>query len=395
MPPARPAIPLSQVARIVGGLFDTEIVRDLWVEATIVSLTAASSGHWYLQLREGDVSMKGAVWRSNAMRLRRPAEGVVVHLHGRVDFYSARGEVQLIIDDIREQGADAQALELERLMVMYGALTRRRPLPAFPRRIGIVTSRTGAALQDVLSTIQQRYPCVELVLAHCTVQGQSAPTEIEAALELLYGEPLDVILVVRGGGATEDLAAFNSQVVARAVLRSPVPVVSGVGHEVDTTLIDVVADVRAATPTYAAAAVTPNRTDVLQHLGNVRYTMQQHIGNRTNEYEMRLDDAAGRLGRAAPAQRITTLQQQLGYAENRLRRAISTQVQTLTARLERYADRLDALDPAAVLERGYTIVRNAEGHILRTALDTTPDQPLTIQFSDGVVAVTTTGAHHD
>lgn len=258
-----------------------------------------------------------------------------------------------------------------------------------------MTSRTGAALQDVRSTLTERYPCVEVVLAHSTVQGAGAPSEIEAALELLYGEALDVILVVRGGGASEDLAAFNSEIVAKAVLRSPIPVISGVGHEVDTTLIDVVADRRAATPTYAAAAATPDRREVIQHLVNLRYTMQQRLAARTTAYEMQLDDASGRLLRAAPAQRITTLQQQLGYAHNRLRRAMAQIVAHHTALLERNAARLDALDPAAVLERGYTIVRDNAGHVVRAAHETSPNQPLSIQFADGVVAVTTAGAAHD
>lgn len=382
--------PLSQVVQIVRSLLNDQLVQDIWIEATVVSFTVASSGHWYFSLKEGDVTMRGSCWRSVNARLRRPNEGAIVHLHGRVDFYGARSEVSFIIDDIREAGTDARAIELERLMTLYASLTRKRPLPAFPRRIGIATSRTGAALQDVLSTIQHRYPCVELVLAHCSVQGQSAPSEIEAALEQLYTEALDVILVVRGGGATEELGAFNSEIVAKAVLRSPVPVVSGVGHEVDTTLIDVVADVRAATPTYAAMTATPNRTDLLQHLANVRYTMALHVANAAAELEMRLDDASARLLRAAPAVRIATMHTQLGYASQRLQRAMTSIVQQRRAMLEQQAVRLDALDPAAVLERGYAIVRTADGAIIRSALGTPAHTPITIQYADGYLPARTT-----
>jgi exodeoxyribonuclease VII large subunit len=228
------------------------------------------------------------------------------------------------------------------------------------------------------------------VLAHCSVQGQSAPSEIEAALEQLYAEALDVILVVRGGGATEELGAFNSEIVAKAVLRSPVPVVSGVGHEVDTTLIDVVADVRAATPTYAAMTATPNRTDLLQHLANLRYTMALHVANAAAELEMRLDDASARLLRAAPAVRIATMHTQLGYASQRLQRAMTSIVQQRRAMLEQQAVRLDALDPAAVLERGYAIVRTADGAIIRSALGTPAHTPITIQYADGYLPARTT-----
>ena len=382
--------PLSHVALIVKSLLNDQLLHDIWVEATLVSINVATSGHWYLSLKEGDVTMRGSCWRTVNARLKRPTEGAIVHLHGRVDFYGARSEVSFIIDDIREAGTDARAIELERLMAHYATLTRKRPLPAFPQRIGIATSRTGAALQDVLSTIQNRYPCVELVLAHCSVQGQTAPSEIEAALDLLYGENLDVILVVRGGGSAEDLIAFNSEVVAKAVLRSPVPVVSGVGHEVDTTLIDIVADVRAATPTYAAATATPNRSDLLQHLANLRYTMTLHVGNTAAELEMRIDDATARLLRAAPAVRIATMHTQLGYASQRLHRAMQSIVQQRRALLEQHAVRIDALDPTAVLERGYAIVRRADGTIIRSALGTPPLTPITIQYADGYLPAHTT-----
>ncbi len=382
--------PLSHIAQIVKSLLNDQLLRDIWVEATIVSINKHSNGHWYISLAEGNVSMPATVWKSSAIRLTAPTPGSVVHLHGRIDFYQANAKVQFFIDDIRPIGTDARAIELERLMAHYATVTRKRPLPAFPRRIGIATSRTGAALQDVLSTIQNRYPCVELVLAHCSVQGQSAPSEIEAALELLYAEALDVILVVRGGGGSEDLAAFNSEVVAKAVLRSPVPVVSGVGHEVDTTLIDVVADVRAATPTYAAATATPNRTDLLQHLANLRYTMTLHVANTAAELEMRLDDASARLLRAAPAVRIATMHTQLGYASQRLHRAMRSIVQQRRALLEQQAVRIDALDPAAVLERGYAIVRTADGTIIRSALGTPAHTPITIQYADGYLPAHTT-----
>lgn len=388
----RPA-PLSHLAQLVKTVLNDELLKDIWVEASIVSLNQHSSGHWYLTLKEGDVSMPATVWKSSAIRLKAPAIGSVVHLHGRIDFYTANSKLQFIIDDISEIGTDLRALELERLMAQYAALTRKRPMVPFPRRIGVATSKTGAALQDIIATLQQRFPCVELVLAHCAVQGPGAPAEIEAALELLYAESLDVIIVARGGGSADDLSCFNSEIVAKAVLRSPVPVISGVGHEVDTTLIDVVADFRAATPTFAATKATPNRADLLERVANLSYTMQLRLETSVNERVMRVDDASARLLRAAPAQRINTMLQQLTYANQRLRRGMQTIMTQRSLQLERVADRLDALDPAAVLERGYAIVRSADGHIVRSATEPTPAAQLTIQFADGVIAVTTAGEH--
>jgi exodeoxyribonuclease VII large subunit len=241
-----------------------------------------------------------------------------------------------------------------------------------------------------LTTLTQRYPCVEVVFAHSPVQGTDAPTGIEAALEALYGEPLDVILVVRGGGASEDLAAFNSEIVARAMLRSPIPIISGVGHETDTTLADMVADVRAATPTAAAVKATPSQSELSQHLGNLRYTLDYHVANRCAEADMRLDEYAARLRRAAPAQRIAGYQQNLNYVNQKLQQALQQRLTALQNRVERGHDRLTALDPQAVLARGYAIVRDSAGNIIRSTQASHPQQAIHIQFADGQIDATVT-----
>jgi len=384
-------IALNDLANIIRDVLDNPLMSDIWVEAEVASFTQPASGHWYIGLKDGDTSMRAACWRGVNQRLKRPDVGALVHVHGRVDFYPLKGEVQLIIDAIHDVGTSASQAELARLVAQYQALTRHRPIPRFPQRIGIVTSKTGAALQDVLTTLNKRYACIEVVLCHTLVQGVEAPSAIEAALAALTTEPVDVILVVRGGGATEDLAAFNSEVVARAILRSPIPVITGIGHETDVTLADAVADLRAPTPTAAAIAAVPDRTELAQYVANLRYTLDVHMANRCSALEMRIDDASARLQRAAPATRITTARQQLDYAHQRLHRAIDQRLnaaQTLVA--QRHA-LLAALDPTAILQRGYAIVRNEQGTIIRSVQALQSQQPISIQLHDGTITATTEG----
>ncbi|MBM4412617.1 MAG: exodeoxyribonuclease VII large subunit [Chloroflexi bacterium] len=384
-------IALNDLANIIKDVLGNPLMSDLWVEAEIASFTQPTSGHWYIGLKDGDTTMRAACWRGVNQRLKRPEVGALVHMHGRVDFYTQKGEVQLIIDDIRDVGMSQSQAELERLIAQYQALTRQRPIPRFPRRIGIVTSKTGAALQDVLKTLNHRYPSVEVVLSHTLVQGADAPTAIEAALAALIPEPVDVILVVRGGGATEDLAAFNSEIVAKAILRSPVPVITGIGHEIDYSLADAVADLRAPTPTAAATAAVPDRAELLQHLTNLRYTLDVHMANSCTALEMRVDDASARLQRAAPATRITAARQQLDYAHQRLNRAIDQRLITAQNLVAQRHALLAALDPTAILQRGYAIVRDEQGTIVRSVQVVQPQQPIRIQLHDGTITATTKG----
>lgn len=375
------------IKNALGGLLDD----DIWIEAEVASFTQPTSGHWYIGLKDGDTTMRAACWRGINQRLKRPEVGALVHVHGRVDLYTQRGEVQLIIDNIHDVGMSQSQAELERLIAQYQALTRRRPIPRFPRCIGIVTSKTGAALQDVLKTLNNRYPSVEVILSHTLVQGTEAPTTIEAALAALIPEPVDVILVVRGGGAAEDLAAFNSEIVAKAILRTPVPVITGIGHEIDFSLADAVADLRAPTPTAAATAAVPDRIEVMQHLANLRYTLDVHMANSCTALEMRVDDASARLQRAAPATRIATALQQLEYAQQRLNRAIDQRISLANNQLAQYRTVLAALDPTAILQRGYAIVRDEHGAIVRSVQAVHPQQPISIQLHDGTIDATTKG----
>src|SRR5215210_2357791 len=241
-----------------------EILQDLWVEGEISNLSRPASGHWYFTLKEGDAQIRAACWKSYVARIPTlPTNGDAVLAHGRVSFYEAGGQLQLYVDMIRPAGVGLLHARFEELKARLDAEglfdpSRKRELPPLPRRIGLVTSPSGAALRDILNVLGRRYPLAEVLLSGCQVQGDGAAETIVEALFALYDQDVDVIIVARGGGSIEDLWAFNEEIVARAVFASPVPIISGVGHETDTTIIDYVADLRAPTPSAAAELAAPD-----------------------------------------------------------------------------------------------------------------------------------------
>jgi exodeoxyribonuclease VII large subunit len=253
---------VSQLNIYLRELLDAdEIVRDIWIEGEVSNFVRASSGHCYFTLKEGEAQIKSACWRSSVTRIpAMPGNGDAVLAHGRVAFYEAGGQIQLYVDMIRPAGVGllyARFEELKARLEIEGLfdLSRKRELPPLPTRIGIVTSPTGAALQDILKVLRRRYPLAVVVLAACQVQGAGAAETVVEALYALYQQNVDVIIVARGGGSAEDLWAFNEEIVARAIALSPVPVISAVGHETDVTIADFVADLRAPTPSAAAELV--------------------------------------------------------------------------------------------------------------------------------------------
>lgn len=286
---------VSELNTYLRELFDADdIVRDIWIEGEVSNFVRASSGHCYFTLKEGEAQLKSACWRSSVARIgTMPGNGDAVLAHGRVAFYEAAGQVQLYVDMIRPAGVGLLHARFEALKARLDAeglfdKSRKRPLPALPKRIGIATSPTGAALQDMLKVLRRRYPLAEVVLAPCQVQGESAADTVVEALYALYDQPVDVIIVARGGGSAEDLWTFNEEVVARAAFASPVPLISGVGHETDTTIIDYVADVRAPTPSAAAEIVAPDMAELAGAIDLLSERMQASMRHR-------LDDAASAL----------------------------------------------------------------------------------------------------
>jgi len=355
-----------------------EILQDLWVEGEISNLSRPASGHWYFTLKEGDAQIKAACWKSYVARIPTlPANGDAVLAHGRVSFYEAGGQLQLYVDMIRPAGVGLLHARFEELKARLDAeglfdLSRKRELPPLPRRIGLVTSPSGAALRDILNVLSRRYPLAEVLLAGCQVQGDGAAETVVDALYALYAQDVDVIIVARGGGSIEDLWAFNEEIVARAVFASPVPVISGVGHETDTTIIDYVADLRAPTPSAAAELVAPDvaaLADDLAVLGEqLGFAMRQQVeGARADLAELQR-----RLNQRSPIARLARDRQTLDELLRRAGAQLSHRVALQRARLEGGRAQLAALSPLATLERGYAIVRRAADEQVVTAPEQVP-----------------------
>lgn len=381
---------VSQLNTYLRDLLDADdLLRDVWVEGEISSFSRHFSGHCYFTLKEGETQIGAVMWKSVASRLTTlPANGDAVLAHGRVAFYEVRGQVQLYVDTLRPAGIGLLQAQFERLKEQLAAdglfdPSRKRSLPPLPHRIGIVTSPTGAALQDILTILRRRYPLAEVIVAPCQVQGVGAVDTIVDALYALYEADVDVIIVARGGGAAEDLWTFNDEQVARAVFASPVPVVSGVGHETDTTIIDFVADVRAPTPSAAAELVSPDMSALLDDIVQLRNRLDAAIAQRLQSARESVTHLTVRLDLRSPGSRIRRDRQRI---DELMRRAMLTLERRLTlahARLEGVRGRLEALSPLATLKRGYAVVQSATGTLITDADQVTPHDRVEIVVRNG------------
>ena len=370
-----------------------DILADVWIEGEVTSITWAKSGHVYFKLGDGEALIDAAMWRSHAQRqMVRPRVGDSIIVHGHIDYYSKQGRLQLIADVFEHQGQGILALEMERLRQKLEAEglfdeARKRPLPRFPRRIGVVTSDTGAVWHDIQTVARRRYPLAELVLVPASVQGPRAPVEIVAAIEFLCKiEHIDVMIVGRGGGSPEDLAPFNHESVARAIFASSVPIVSAVGHETDVSIADFVADVRAATPSAAAEIVLPDIAELRQELADTRDALIDEIEQHLADWQVALDQVQHRLSLQSPAAKVLRARESLGGLSARLAIATRSNLERRINRLSATSRLLDSLHPAHVLARGFAIVENPEtGRPVRRAVDL-PDRDVEVHFEDGRAA---------
>jgi len=370
-------------------------LRDIDVTGEISNFTRAASGHLYFTLKDASAQLRAVMWRGQAERLRfRPREGDAVVAHGRVSVYETGGQYQLYVERLEPAGRGDLAAAFERLKNLLAAEglfdpDGKQPIPRFPRKVGIVTSADAAALRDILTVLQRRNPLVNVLVAPTLVQGELAPPQIVRALRWLDSrDDVDMIIVARGGGSIEDLWAFNDERVARAIYAARHPVISGVGHETDFTIADFVADVRAPTPSAAAELVAPDLSGVDLFIREMQGAMRAA-----------LDD-----GLAARRQTIRAQKQVLGLLSPwRLLEGNRQQVDVLAARLSVAAQRgfdrrrgrlavadasLSAVSPLATLGRGFAIVRDADGRVLRSRLQARSGDRLTIQVSDGSFGAT-------
>ncbi len=369
-----------------------EILRDVWVSGEVSTLSKPSSGHIYFNLKDSSATLKCVIWRQNAMRVKSVLEtGMAVEVHGYISVYEAGGQYQLYVDAIRMAGEGLLFQEFMRLKALLEAEglfdpERKRELPTFPKKIGIVTSPTGAALQDMLNTLQGRFPLVEVVLAPSVVQGEEAPPKIVQAIRQLNQLlDVDVILVARGGGSMEDLWAFNDERVVRAIAESRIPVVTGIGHETDTTLSDYAADLRAPTPTGAAVLVTPDKGDLLANLAGLQTELDDVFDREIRQQRQNLLSAQSQLNFLSPINRIRNNQQRLDEVTLRLGRVFDHRFSLHGSRLGGLSARLNALNPMQVLQRGYAIVSDENGKIVSSVTDVEAGKKVSAQLIDGIL----------
>ena len=371
-----------------------EVLQDLWVRGEISNFSQPRSGHLYFTLKDSESAMRCVMWKPSAMRLRfTPTDGMLVEAHGAMSIYPAQGQVQLYVDALRPAGEGALYQEFLRLRAQLEAEglfdpSRKRPLPRLPKHIGVVTSATGAALHDILQTLNRRLPTLRVTVAPTSVQGVEAPAGIIAALKRLNSLPdLDLIILARGGGSIEDLWAFNDEGVARAIFASRYPVISGVGHETDFTIADFVADLRAPTPTGAAELATPiTKEELRAALQGAEAQLTELINRQLEDLKQALQLAQSELRRSSPLLRILNNIQRLDELQGRLERAIQQQLQRKQNNLANASDRLASLNPQAVLKRGYAIITDqATGQIISHTRQAVPWQPVWLQVQDGSI----------
>lgn len=396
-PSPPPAWSVTDLTRYLRELLESDHnLSDVWVSGEASNVSNPRSGHLYFTLKDENASLRCVMWKPQVMRLRfLPREGDAIEVHGALSVYEQAGQYQLYADAIQQTGEGALFQEFLRLKARLEAEglfdeARKRPLPPWPQRIGIVTSPTGAALQDMLNTLRRRYPLADVILAPSAVQGADAPAEIVrgvVALNRLHPPP-DLIIVARGGGSIEDLWAFNDETVVRAVAASAAPVISGVGHETDFTLTDFAADLRAPTPTAAAELATPNQADLRAALAELSAELTRALLDGLNVRRWTLADVQNRLLRQVPRARILNDRQRLDDLLRRAETAFAHRLKLHHTRLDGLVQQLAALNPLAILERGYAVVTQPNGEVVRRVGQVSVGDALTVRVSDGTFPVT-------
>jgi exodeoxyribonuclease VII large subunit len=349
-------------------------VGQIWVQGEVSNLARPSSGHWYFSLKDRDAQLRCAMFRArNSLARFAPREGQAVIAYGRVSLYEPRGDYQLLIEHLEDAGLGALQRAFEELKARLAAeglfaTQRKRPLPLVPRRIGVITSPTGAAIRDILHILARRFPAAAVLIYPVPVQGAAAAPAISAALDLASARAeCDVLILSRGGGSLEDLWAFNDERVARAIHRCALPVVTGIGHEIDFTIADFVADVRAPTPSGAAELVVPDGGSWLQRLSQLGARFAAGMRRQLLHENTRFAAIMRRLQQAHPGARLAHYSQRLDELEGRLQFALQAGLAAYSARLEGAARALQGVSPLATLGRGFAVITRASDGALVTA----------------------------
>jgi exodeoxyribonuclease VII large subunit len=385
------ALTVSQFTGMVKDLLEGAFPA-VWVVGEISNFSRPSSGHCYFTLKDDGAQLRAVIWRNAAQRLRFDLhDGLEVICHGAVDLYAPRGSYQLVIDQLQPKGIGALELALRKLREKLSSEGffdphRKRPLPRFPRRIGLVTSPTGAAVRDFLQVIKRRWLGADVLLAPVRVQGDGAAQEVAAAIRQLHAlnSDIDVVVVARGGGSLEDLWAFNEEIVVRAIHGSRIPVVSAIGHEIDVTLADLVADVRALTPSEAAERVVPSAEELRHTLSQHAQRLNTQLRSRAMSARLRLESLASRRAFRRPFAMVQEAEQRLDELDSCAARAIRQKVSDGRRQIASTAAGLESLSPLGVLGRGYSLTfREADGQLIRDASELQPGDCIRTRLANG------------
>jgi exodeoxyribonuclease VII large subunit len=374
------------LVRLATGALDRG-VGVVWVEGEMAQVSRPVSGHVYFQLRDKGAVVQAVMWRTDVQRMKfRLDAGMSVRVRGRLGVYERDGRFQLYVDFAEPAGLGAEALALQQLKDKLAAeglfaAARKRPLPHLPRRIGVVTSASGAAVRDIIRAVERRFP-TSILIVDCAVQGPEAPRHLVYGLRAIARTDVDVVIIGRGGGSATDLAAFNDERVVRAVAACPVPVISAVGHEIDLSLCDLVADRRASTPTMAAEMAVPVRDDLALALRKEERRLGREIELVVRGARQDLDQLEQRLAAAHPVQRIERARTTLAMLEQRLAAAGARRLQRERLTLGQLGARLDAMSPLRVLDRGYAVATRGE-HVLTDAAEVAPGDEVAVRLARG------------
>ena len=382
---------VSQVNTYIKALLDgSEQLQNIYVEGEISNFKHYQpSGHMYFTLKDEKSQLKCVMFSSNAYRIRfRPENGMCVICRGRISAYEKSGEYQLYAEDMQPVGAGALNLAFEQLkkkLFDEGVCdkSRKKPLPEYPQKIGVVTSGVGAAVQDIKNITSRRYPLAELVIVPTAVQGEKAAPEIVESIKLLDSRgDIDVMIVGRGGGSIEDLWAFNTEEVARAVIACNTPVVSAVGHESDFTICDFVADLRAPTPSAAAELICPDINVLFNHVRSLQYTAQLYIQALIDDRSQHLSELTAFSPLANGEELLNAYKDRLSDLKNRLGSSFTNRAEIEFHRFSALLGKLNALSPLAVMERGFAVAKQGESVVTRAA-QADAEKELTVAFEDG------------
>lgn len=388
---------VTQVTQYIKSVFDVDpLLQDCWVEGEISNFFRSAAGHVYFTLKDAGAQLRCVMWRSQVAELeQQPGNGQAVVVHGRASVYEAQGSYQLYVDQIQPLGTGVLFLRFQALkdkLEREGlfAEERKRPLPRFPRRLGVVTSPLGAAIRDILRVLQRRYPLAEVIVAPTLVQGDEAPPQIVAAIETLNQHTdVDVILLARGGGSLEELWAFNDERVARAVFASRIPIITGVGHETDYTIADFVADVRAPTPSAAAEIAVPDQEALCSQVQQYGALLRQATQRRVVERRAQMDHALALLRRVSPRAVLDRRRQELDDCQQRMITQQTHRMALWRGRLLSLQLRLQTLSPESTLKRGYAVVsRRDSGAVVMRTEQVSPGDDVDVRVSNGHVTAT-------